>query len=330
MKSRIYHALLTAVFLFEIPFKIRLYLRAMNRKKKQNSKQHKTELIPPAASQALSKDPLQLYLNEISKFPVLSKQEEEKLSRLFYEKKDPLLAQALAQANLRFVVKIAAEYTRFGARLIDLIQEGNMGLIYAIKEFNPYKGARLITYAVWWIRGYIQEYLLRQYSLVRLGSSAKQKKLFYFLKKQQEYLSALPYTEAKTLPVYSGFKEKDIRAMRDRMTARDISLDQPVSKNSHVTLLDTQVQEEGSSMEEKLSVLQEEKQLKKAIEELKPSLNTKELFLLDKRLLSESPLTLREIGEKFSITREAVRQAENRLIKKIKDQLSYLKQSQNA
>ncbi len=296
----------------------------MNRK----TKQHKAELIPP--STGLADDLLQLYLNEISKFPVLSKEEEENLSRRFYEKKDPRLAKALAEANLRFVVKIAAEYTRFGARLIDLIQEGNMGLIHAIKEFNPYKGVRLITYAVWWIRGYIQEYLLRQYSLVRIGTSAKQKKLFYFLKKQQEYLSALPYTEAKTLPAYSGFKEKDMRAMRDRVTARDLSLDQPVSKNSNITLLDTQIQEEESSIEEKLSALQEEKQLKKAVEKLKPGLNAKELFLLDQRLLSENPLTLREIGEKFSITREAVRQVENRLIKKIKDQLTCLKQSQNA
>lgn len=269
----------------------------------------------------IQSDPVQLYLKEISKYPVLTKEEEAKLSKQFFESKDPRIAQMLAQSNLRFVVKIAAEYTRFGSRLIDLIQEGNMGLLHAIKEFNPYKGARLITYAVWWIRGYIQEYLMRQYSLVRIGTNAKQRKLFYLLKKQQEQLAQLPYEDSVKLLTHSGFKEKDIQNMHQRVYGRDVSLDQPVSENNTSSLMDLQTNKQEDHFEDHLNLFQEKQLMKKSIEALRPKLKSKEIFILEKRLLSDSPLTLQEIGKKFSVTREAVRQVESRLIKKIKDQM---------
>ena len=287
----------------------------MKKKKKQ-----KTEVISPGVP--VQSDPVQLYLKEISKYPVLTKEEEEKLSKQFFENKDPHIAQMLAQANLRFVVKIAAEYTRFGSRLIDLIQEGNMGLLHAIKEFNPYKGARLITYAVWWIRGYIQEYLMRQYSLVRIGTNAKQRKLFYLLKKQQEQLAQLPYEDSVKLLTHSGFKEKDIQNMHQRVYGRDVSLDQPVSENNTSRLMDLQTDKQKDHFEDHLNLFQEKQLMKKSIEALRPKLKSKEIFILEKRLLSDSPLTLQEIGKKFSVTREAVRQVESRLIKKIKDQMA--------
>ncbi|MDE0118429.1 MAG: RNA polymerase factor sigma-32 [Bdellovibrionales bacterium] len=295
--------------------------------KKKKKKEHPAEVMRSHAP--VVSDPMQLYLQEISQFPVLSKKEEEKLSKQFYETKDPNIARLLAQANLRFVVKIAAEYTRFGARLIDLVQEGNVGLLHAIKEFNPYKEVRLITYAVWWIRGYIQEYLLRQYSLVRIGTSAKQRKLFYLLRKQQEQLNqALPYgADTQQLLTHSGFKEKEVQDMRQRLNVRDLSLDQPLSENSTSTLLDIQPQVEEESMEDNLSFFQEEEMMRKSIKNIRSKLNTKELFILDKRLLSDHPLTLQEIGKKFSVTREAIRQVESRLIKKIKDQMVHLLQN---
>lgn len=292
--------------------------------KKKKNKTHKPEVIQ-SGTPVLS-DPIQLYLKEIRKFPLLSKEEEEKLSKKFYETKDPHLAQALAQANLRFVVKIAAEYTRFGSRLIDLIQEGNIGLLHAIKEFNPYKGVRLITYAVWWIRGYIQEYLMRQHSLVRIGTNTKQKKLFYLLRKQQEQLAQLPYQESTKLLTHSGFKEKEVQTMQQRLKSRDLSLDQPISENNPSHILDIQSHKEEPSVEENLNFLQEKKLLQKSIKKLKPDLNPKELFILKKRLLSDKPLTLQEIGREFSVTREAIRQVESRLIKKIKGQMTNLKQ----
>ena len=293
-------------------------------RKKKPKKVYKTEVVSSRAP--VVSDPMQAYLNEIAKFPVLSKEEEEKLSKKFYETKDPQIAQALAQANLRFVVKIAAEYTRFGSRLIDLVQEGNIGLLHAIKEFNPYKGVRLITYAVWWIRGYIQEHLMRQYSLVRIGTTAKQRKLFYLLRKQQEQLAQLPYQEHIKLLTHSGFKEKEVQSMRQRLTGRDISLDQSSTGDSNSHLMEMQNDSDESSPEEDINFFQEKQLLQKSIKKVRPSLSAKELFILEKRLLSDEPFTLQKIGEHFSITREAVRQVESRLIKKIKDQMSDSKQ----
>ena len=293
-------------------------------KKKKQKKSYKTEVIQ--SSTPVVSDPMQVYLNEIGKFPILSKQEEETLSKQFYETKDPRIAQALAQANLRFVVKIAAEYTRFGSRLIDLVQEGNIGLLHAIKEFNPYKGVRLITYAVWWIRGYIQEYLIRQYSLVRIGTTAKQRKLFYLLRKQQEQLAQMPYQENIKLLTHSGFKEKEIHTMHQRLKGRDLSLDQPITDNNNTNLLETQTHTEEDSIEENINFFQEKQLMQKSIKQLRPSLNNKELFILENRLLSNSPLTLQQIGKKFSVTREAIRQVESRLIQKIKDQMTDAKQ----
>ena len=273
-------------------------------------------------------DPVQLYFREISKYPVLTKEQEIELSKKFFETKDPELAKALARANLRFVVKIAAEYTRFGSRLIDLIQEGNIGLLHAIKEFNPYKGVRLITYAVWWIKGYIQEYLMRQHSLVRIGTNAKQRKLFYLLRKEKEQLAYLPYEQNHPkLIAPAGFKDKDVQSMRQRLQTRDISLNYPVSSQEKNTmLLNLQVDSSESSQEEQLISLQEKEIIKKSVQSLRPHLNKKELFILNNRLLSDTPLTLREIGEKFSVTREAIRQMESRLMKKIKDAVTtYIK-----
>ncbi|HRO67101.1 MAG TPA: sigma-70 family RNA polymerase sigma factor, partial [Pseudobdellovibrionaceae bacterium] len=149
--------------------------------------------MPAAETERLpsSTDPFVLYMNEVRKYPVLSREEEQVIAKKYFDTKDPEAAQALVKANLRFVVKVAAEYSKFGAKLIDLVQEGNVGLMHAVREFNPYKGNRLITYAVWWIRGYIQEYLMRQYSLVRIGTTQTQRRLFYQLQKQKEALEAM-------------------------------------------------------------------------------------------------------------------------------------------
>ena len=266
-------------------------------------------------------NPIQLYLKQISQYPILKKEEELALSQKFYETKDPQIAKILAQSNLRFVVKIAAEYTRFGARLIDMVQEGNIGLLHAIKEFNPYKGVRLITYAVWWIRGYIQEYLMRQYSMVRIGTNAKQKKLFYLLKKQHEQLQQLSPEEGVKLITHMGdFKKQEVQAMQQRLSNRDLSLDQPASDGNY-SLLDQHSEGTENNMEDQINFQQQRQIMHKGIDKLRPSLNNKEVFVLEHRLLASEPLTLQEIGQKFSITREAVRQIESRLIQKIRQAL---------
>lgn len=270
-------------------------------------------------SSLASSDPVSAYLSEIRKYPLLSKAQEQALAKKYYETKDPAAAQALVTANLRFVVKIAAEYSRFGGRLIDLIQEGNMGLMHGVREFNPYKDVRLITYAVWWIRGYIREYLMKQYSLVKIGTTQNQKKLFYQLQKQKGELDALGHSpDIHLLSTRLGIPEDEVQVMAQRMSGRDVSLDQSVGDESSSHFLDFQ-KSELSMPDDEISKREEMSHLSETIEELMPSLSAREKIILEERILNDDPLTLQEIGEKYGITREAVRQMETRVLKKIKD-----------
>lgn len=264
-------------------------------------------------------DPITSYLNEIRKYPLLSREEELDLAKDYFESKNPDAAQKLVTSNLRFVVKIAAEYSKFGSRLIDLVQEGNVGLMHAVREFNPYKGVRLITYAVWWIRGYIQDYLMRQYSLVRIGTTQNQRKLFYRLQKEKENLDALgEYPSAQLLAEKLGIPQAEVEEMQSRLSGRDLSLDKPIDDDSPVSLLDLQKKADDYQLEEDLALKEQIEILKNQIELLKPELKEKELIILNERILADEPLTLQEIGEKYGITREAVRQAEVRVMNKIK------------
>lgn len=275
-----------------------------------------------------SRDPLTTYLNEIRKYPVLSREDEMKLAKRYFETKDPEAAQALVRANLRFVVKIAAEYARFSSRMIDLIQEGNVGLMHAVKEYNPHKGARLITYAVWWIRGYIQEYLMRQFSMVRIGTTANQRKLFYQLQRQKNELEKMSSPEnIAQLSHKLGIPKDEVEEMAKRVSGRDVSLDKTTDDEGGTTLsLGSILRKEDGSLplDEQLALAEQLKYLKDAIDGIKDSLTEKEKIILDERVLNEEPLTLQEIGEKYHITREAVRQNEARLINKIKTALADL------
>lgn len=281
------------------------------------------EVGDSASSAMTPTDPMSRYMSELSKYPVLSREDEQKLAIRYKETGDPKAAEALVTANLRFVVKVAAEYTKFGAKLIDLVQEGNVGLMHAVKEFNPYKGVRLITYAVWWIRGYIQEYLMRQYSMVRIGTTANQRKLFYQLQKEREQLERMGYQEGiALLSGKLGIPEEEIETMHQRLTGRDVSLDQPTgSSESSSTLMDFQTEDTDESLVDLLGNAEEIALLKDKIEDVRKELNDRELELLDQRILSDNPITLQEIGEKHGVSREAVRQMEARVIKKIKDSL---------
>lgn len=295
----------------------------MSQLPKKNTKDNSNVSQPPKKNtKALSiSDPVARYLEEVKKFPLLSKERERELAIQYYETKDPEAAQALVTANLRFVVKVAAEYALFGSKLIDLIQEGNVGLMHAVKEFNPYKDVRLITYAVWWIRGHIQDYLMRQYSIVRIGTNQKQKKLFYQLQKRQRELQNLGYDmSVKQLSSQLDVPEEDVSNMTQRMSHRDVSLNQPVNPSDpSTTLIDLQESPDGHFLDEEFGKHQELSHLKNNIEKIRPLLSTKELFLLEKRLLADPPMTLQDIGKKYRVTREAIRQMEARLIKKIKN-----------
>jgi RNA polymerase sigma-32 factor len=284
-------------------------------------------VVPASSSERgvlTGKDPLALYLTEIRKYPLLSKEQELEIAKKYYETKDPALAQTLVKSNLRFVVKVAAEYAKFSSRLIDVIQEGNVGLMHAVKEFNPYKGNRLITYAVWWIRGYIQEYLMRQFSMVRIGTTANQRKLFYQLQRQKEELDKMASPENVALLSHKlGIPEDEVSEMAKRLRSRDVSLDKPAGHNEDeaATPLSSLLKKEDGSLplDEQMALDEQLKNLMDAVEKLKSSLTDKEKILLEERILSDEPLTLQEIGDKYKITREAVRQTEARLMKKIKE-----------
>jgi RNA polymerase sigma-32 factor len=265
-------------------------------------------------------DPVSRYMAEIGRYPLLTREQEHALAVRFREGGDAKAAEALVTANLRFVVKVAAEYTKFGAKLIDLVQEGNVGLMHAVKEFNPYKGVRLITYAVWWIRGYIQEYLMRQYSMVRIGTTATQRKLFYQLQRERENLEREGLEKGiAQISGRLGIPENEIQEMHARLTGRDVSLDAPIGDGEGgATLMDYQGGADSSNLLDDLGTKEQVTQLLEGIEELKPTLNEKEKFLLEARLLADEPMTLQEIGDKYGTTREAVRQMEARLIEKIK------------
>lgn len=284
------------------------------------SKKKKSRLPASAAPRALTTtDPLALYLSEIRKYNLLTREEEKALALRYYDSKDPEAAQALVKANLRFVVKVAAEYSKFGAKMIDLIQEGNVGLMHAVREFNPHKGARLITYAVWWIRGYIQEFLMRQYSMVRIGTTQNQRKLFYQLQKEKAALDAMGIQpNTALLSSRLGIPEDEVVDMAKRMSGRDVSLDRPVDEDSGTTMGEMQSNNLDQPLDEQLEHAEQIDLLKKKLEEIRPELSDREKIILDERLLNDEPLTLQEIGEKYGITREAVRQMENRLMKKIR------------
>jgi RNA polymerase sigma-32 factor len=280
------------------------------------------EIVEPAPSESkalATSDPVAAYLAELRRYPLLTREQERELAIRYRETGDPRAAEMLVTSNLRFVVKIAAEYSRFGAKLIDLIQEGNVGLMHAVKEFNPYKGVRLITYAVWWIRGYIQEYLMRQYSLVRIGTTQNQRKLFYRLQKERDALQATGQEPSFALLAGRlGVTEEEVETMSQRLASRDISLNVPVDGGSSTaSLLDFEAAPE-ESVDERIGHLEEMEVLRENLEKIRSTLSEKETFILENRILADEPLTLQEIGDHYRITREAVRQLEARLIGKIR------------
>lgn len=275
-----------------------------------------------AADLAPLADSLSAYLANVNKYPLLTREQEEIIAKRYFNDKNPRDAEILVTSNLRFVVKVAADYAKFGNKLLDVIQEGNVGLMHAVKEFNPYKGVRLITYAVWWIRGYIQEYLMRQHSMVRIGTTQNQRKLFYHLQKEKNMLDQLGQEPSvKLLATRLGVPEDDVRMMEERMSGGDVSLDAPVGGDNETHRIQLESDDDEVPIDEEMARRESLHMLEDKIQELRPQLSDKELVILEERLLADTPITLQDIGEKWGVTREAVRQMESRLIKKIKDEV---------
>jgi RNA polymerase sigma-32 factor len=267
-------------------------------------------------------DPLQRYLAEIRRFPLLTREEEHRLGVEYKEYGNLEAAYKLVTANLRLVVMIAREYQKAFRNLLDLIQEGNMGLMEAVKNFDPYRGVRFPSYAVWWIRAYMIRYIMNDWRMVKIGTTQAQRKLFFNLQKEKEKLEAEGLTPGpKLLAQRLNVKEDEVVEMEQRLGSRDLSVDMPMGDEEEATLLHF-LPDQKESPEEQIAETQYQQLLREKIEEFAGSLKDKELVIFRERLLNEEPLTLREIGEKYDISRERVRQIEERVKKKLKTYLS--------
>lgn len=266
-------------------------------------------------------DSLSLYLAEIRKFSVLSEEDEHRHAVKFFEEKDLESAHALITSNLRFVVKIAAEFRHYGLKTLDLIQEGNIGLMLAVRKFNPYKGIRLISYAVWWIKAYIQNHIISAWSLLKIGTTQAQRKLFFKLREARNAIRRLSggeddiHAAAQVLNV----ADHEVVEMEQRLQG-ELSLDAEMPGCEGLTILDGLV-DDRKNQEEQLAEYQIGQQLQKQVAQAVSTLNEKERFIVERRITSDAPMTLQEIAVYFSISRERVRQIEEGALKKMKHAL---------
>jgi RNA polymerase sigma-32 factor len=264
-------------------------------------------------------DPLQRYLTEIRRYALLTREEEHDLAVQYQKVQDLEAAYRLVTANLRLVVMIAREYQRATRNLLDLIQEGNIGLMEAVKNFDPYRGIRFPSYAVYWIRAYIIRYLMNNWRLVKLGTTQAQRKLFFNLQKEKDRLEAEgirpgPKLIAQRLDV----KESEVVEMEQRLSSSDLSIDATAIDDSEGrSLLDVLASPEQTA-EQHVADAEFRAQVTEKIRSFGATLKDKEAVIFEARLLAEEPLTLQDIGEKYGISRERVRQIEARLKKKLK------------
>jgi len=265
---------------------------------------------------------LTMYLQEIKKFPMLSKEEEYMLAKRYKEHGDTKAAHKLVTSHLRLVAKIAMGFRGYGLPLVDLISEGNVGIMLAVKKFDPEKGYRLATYAMWWIRAQIQEYVLHSWSLVKIGTTAAQKKLFFNLKKLKNQLRAinegsLSPENINEIATKLDVKEKEVIDMNNRLLSGDQSLNAKVSHESESDWIDLIADDRKIH-----SVAIEEKNLlsyrKKSLMDAMKFLNDREREIFIHRRLEDEPKKLEELSKKYKISRERVRQIEEKALEKIK------------
>ncbi len=279
-----------------------------------------SESKDPAGGALVAIDPLSRYLADLRRFPLLTREEETVIAKRYARDHDPADAYRLVTANLRLVVKIAFEFARASKNVLDLIQEGNVGLMEAVKNFDPYRGIRFPSYAVWWVRAYIYRYLINNWRLVKIGTTQAQRKLFFNLRKETERLEAQGFAaQPKQLAQRMGVKESEVREMQERMSQSEVSLDQPASGGDDDTRLIDVLPDRENNPEEAATEDEWREFAHERVAEFEATLRDKELKIFRARLLAENPETLQEIGARFGISRERVRQIETRLKKRLKE-----------
>jgi RNA polymerase sigma-32 factor len=273
---------------------------------------------------------LDQYLREINRVALLTVEEERRLAREFRDQGNKRAGHRLVEANLRFVVKVAFEYRSYGLRMADLIQEGNIGLMKAVQKFDPDKEIRLISYAVWWIRAYIQNHILKSWSLVKIGTTQAQRKLFFSLARTRHEIERLTpgagldqagidvNLVAKKLRV----RPSDVVEMQQRMEGRDLSLDAPVADGTSTHLEFTPG--EGDPQDEELARAEEDAIVHRRVSEAMGRLDPRERHIVEARIMGDGKETLRDLGQHFGFSRERARQLEIRALEKLRRELQPL------
>lgn len=290
-----------------------------------------TEEIEPSNERAESSsaiaryDPVDAYLREIRVYPPLSREEEHALAVKYLTEKDREAAYKLVTSNLWLVVKIARDYERAARGLLDLVQEGNIGLMEAVRNYDPYRGVRFPSYAVWWIKAYIIRYLIANWRLVKIGTTQAQRKLFFNLKKEKEKLEREGFAPApKLLAEKLNVKESEVVEMEQRLGSSDMSVDAPVTSGrdggggDRETTLLSLLPASQLTAEEALDEKRSRELLRDGLSAFAKTLKEKERIIFEERMLGEDKATLQDISEKVGVSRERVRQIENRLKEKLK------------
>lgn len=273
-------------------------------------------------------DGLRIYLSQVEHYPVLNREDENELAVRYKKEADRHAEQVLITSNLRFVIKVALGYRNYGVKLMDLIQEGNIGLMKAVQRFDPDRGYRLISYAIWWIKAYIQNYIIRSWSLVKMGTTQAQRKLFYRIADLPEATDPDSHMEnVSSLATRIHVTEDEVIDMAARLRAHDLSLDDLIGESSRDSFADI-LRDDSPDQEEMLADHQEQTHLRQWVVNALESLNPREKYIVEKRVLSEEPATLKELGKHFGVTRERARQIERAALEKLRG--SYLETRQVA
>ncbi len=280
-----------------------------------------------------SESGLSLYLSQIKKFPMLDAEEEYMLAKNWKERGNLKAAHKLVTSHLRLVAKIAMGYKGYGLPVSELISEGNIGLMQAVKKFDPDKGFRLATYAMWWVKAAIQEYVLRSWSLVKMGTTAAQKKLFFNLKKLKQQIAPrqegdLRKEQVKEISERLGVKSEEVVSMNRRMMGHEKSLNDPVGSDEKDEWQDWIV-DDSLDQELLISQRQELEEKKSLLSDAMKILNDREKQIINERKLSNNPKTLEELSKKYKISRERIRQIENKAFEKLQKSMLNSDRSKN-
>ena len=280
----------------------------------------------PSAERALEPtDALTRYMAELRNHPPISREEEHALAVRWVEEGDVAAARKLVLSNLRLVVKIAMEYRRAWTNVLDLIQEGNLGLVQAAQRFDPYRGVKLSSYAAYWIRAFILKYLLDNIRIVRLGKTRAQRKLFFRLNKEKRALEAKGFqVEPKLLAERLNVSEEDVRDMEERLAQGDLSLNAPARRDEGPHEIGDFIASDTATAESNVTEADMRRVFLEKVQAFEKTLDERERRIVDARLLAEEPKTLQELGAEFGVSRERVRQLEARLIEKLRE---YLKEN---